>query len=481
MTKHIKGFLLPVLIAFSPIIFLYSHNAKVLSIGNLVVPLLGSALFAAILYGLFYIFQREPVSASLSAVIFLLANFFYGSIYAYLLKKNRFPVEHFTLLPVVVYLACYAAYFFKKTIRPAIGEVIQTILLVGAVVMVGYNTAKVVPIEIRKANLSNTGPAPAASAALESPSKKYPDVYYVILDEYAGFDTIRQYWHENYVDSFEAFLKDNHFFYADQSRSHTSATILEVASRLNFQSYPDTTDQLSLVKAITDSKVMRLFKSYGYTTVAFSGPFPPYNADYNFGDASQVVPDNAVGTSEFQQMLIENSMLDAFSSALQNNTTSAKELDYIKYEFTKISSLSEVKSPKFVVAHLLFPHVPFVADKEGNVLDPMYQYNWNYYLGQHMYATRLAQELITRLLKNADPDNPPVIIIQSDHGARNEKRPTRDSIILDNFAQHYQNNILFALYLPGYDTAQLPRKIDPIDTFVIVMNHYLDAGIHADK
>ena len=34
--------------------------------------------------------------------------------------------------------------------------------------------------------------------------------------------------------------------------------------------------------------------------------------------------------------------------------------------------------------------------------------DWHYYLGQYKYATKLAGQLVTRLLANADPDNPPI-------------------------------------------------------------------------
>ena len=33
---------------------------------------------------------------------------------------------------------------------------------------------------------------------------------------------------------------------------------------------------------------------------------------------------------------------------------------------------------------------------------------WHYYLGQCKYAARLAGQLVTRLLANAIPDNPPI-------------------------------------------------------------------------
>jgi hypothetical protein len=111
--------------------------------------------------------------------------------------------------------------------------------------------------------------------------------------------------------------------------------------------------------------------------------------------------------------------------------------------------------------------------------------DWHYYLGQHKYTTKLMKQLITHILENADPDNPPVIILQSDHGARNLVKKTKDNIILngylENYPEKYAHDILNALYLPGYDTSSLPVDMEPIKTFEYVLNFYLHAGVSVNK
>jgi hypothetical protein len=475
--KHLKAAALPLLFAVSPIIFLYSHNIKVLNLGNLVLPVLIAVIAAMALYGLFYFIQRKTLSASMTAVIFIGANYMYGNVYDLLTEYNRFPVEHFVLLPVMLYLAFYAAYFFNF-LNAGLRKAARSILLVMTLAVIGYNLITAVPAEIQKANLAKPAPASAAAASSD-PQKKQPDVYFILLDEYAGFKSVREYFHKDYVDDFEKFLKEKGFVVVDNTRAPTSATNLEMAGRLNIRSYPWNTNPLTLTQDIVNNKVMRLFKSYGYTTVAFPGPFPKYTADYNFyfraNDDSQ-----AVGTGEFQRVLIENTMLNGFSDLLLNTETSARSLSAINSTFEKISDLDEIPSPKLVVAHLLFPHVPFVSDREGKVLNPKYQYNWNYYIGQHEYATSQAQALIERLLENADPQNPPIIIIESDHGARNEKLPTRDSVVFDDFPEEYTVDILFAMYLPGVDTSDIAMNTPPVESFAIVLNKYFNAGVSVE-
>jgi hypothetical protein len=94
-----------------------------------------------------------------------------------------------------------------------------------------------------------------------------------------------------------------------------------------------------------------------------------------------------------------------------------------------------------------------------------------------MYAIRVAESMVDNILSQADPERPPVIILQSDHGARNKKTGSPDSVILENYPEEYKTSILFALYMPGYDTSSLPQDVDPINTFPIVFNYLFNANI----
>ena len=71
----------------------------------------------------------------------------------------------------------------------------------------------------------------------------------------------------------------------------------------------------------------------------------------------------------------------------------------------------------------------------------------------------------------------PIIILQSDHGARNEIYYGNEKTLLKDFPEEFKTSILFALYMPGYDTSGLPQDINPINTFPIIFNHLFDANI----
>ena len=482
MKVYLKSLALPLLVAAYPVIFLFGRNASALQPDSLNLPLGATLLATVIAYLVFLLVQRRPVTASLSAVTFALAFYGYGYLYHYLLKLDRFPVYHFMLLPLVLVLVGYAGYGLSR-LKPGVTRALQNVLLVVAAALVAYNVIVTVPAEVKAVQASSGDtkeaitPAPVA-AQVSTP--RHPDIYYIVFDEYAGFDAIRQYWHMTYVDDFQAFLESNHFFVANGSRSHTVSTINEVSSRLNLHAYPDGTSSDILVPALDDNQVMQVVKSYGYTTVSINMAFPGIQADVNVPFKTNSV--SGMASSEFRQTFMDGTMLSALSSQLNNNNlTAAKQRDMILYALKSTVDQQDTPSPKFVYTHILLPHMPFIFDKDGNLLPPQAADDWHYYQGQHQYATQLAQQLITELLAQADPANPPVIILQSDHGARNLQRRTKDNIIMNGYLEDYPGKfnqyILNALYLPGYDYTQLSDNMDPLDTFVLVLNHYLNANV----
>jgi hypothetical protein len=85
--------------------------------------------------------------------------------------------------------------------------------------------------------------------------------------------------------------------------------------------------------------------------------------------------------------------------------------------------------------------------------------------------------MIDKILSSADPGNPPVIIIQSDHGARGLESGAATTVLLENYPDEYKTLIVNALYLPGCSDAPLTQDMDPINTFPIVFNCYFNANI----
>lgn len=479
MKNHVQTLLLPLLATAFPVVFLYGQNAGSLSPASLQMPLLTSLSAAAAAYLLCWLATRRPIAASLAAVIFVIFYQTYGYIYRWLTMLDFVTIEHYHLLPLLAVLVGYAAYFLTR-LRPATAQAAQKILLIVSSALVAFNLVITVPVEAQKAAAAGQSLIPVASAAVEG--KTYPDIYYIVFDEYAGFSAIREYWKDNYVNAFEGYLIEKGFFIADQSRSATLSTVIELSSRLDLWPYPKDTPSEVSVEALRENRVMKILKSYGYSTVAIDMAFQSIQADVSVQyDVSQV---GGLAVEAFQKRFVEDTMLLPLQRLFMDRDPSAeKQRDLIFDALDKTVNLQYVDSPKFVYTHILLPHKPFIFEEDGSLLDQDYRDDWSMYLGQHKYATVLARQLIDDILAQADPDNPPVIIFQSDHGARNINARTNDEEALvlggylEDYPLDYAHVIINALYLPGFDHSRLNRNIDPIDTFIVVLNHYLDADI----
>jgi hypothetical protein len=485
--RLVKPFLAPLLIAVFPSLFLYSNNVTILILPSLIRMIAFNAVLAIGFYIIFVLFYKmQAYKAANATVVFLLFFNTYGIIYRYFLELNIFQVEHYTLLPLFVLTAIYASWLITK-VNEAYSIRIWNIITVVMGALVIINIISIIPREIKKGNLTPTQTVTSMPGAdISSINHIYPDIYYIVLDEFAGFDAMRTYWNNNEVNDFEEFLKTNGFFLAENSHAGTIDTLQIMATRLNYQEYPLGHDYVETYYTdIADNKVMRYLKYLGYTTIVFdetkvSFAYPaskPIIADYNFELDDSKAADLGILFDDYGTLVADNTMLYVFSNLYKlNNPVLEQHRNMIYFTVDKVANL-KVPSPIFVYIHLMLPHMPFMFDADGNMTDPSVHHNWNYYLGNYIFALKIAEKLISNIMSTADPDNPQVIILQSDHGARNKNTGSPESVTLENYPEEYKTLIVNGLKLPGCDTSNLTQDINPITTFPIVFNCYFGEDI----
>ena len=97
--------------------------------------------------------------------------------------------------------------------------------------------------------------------------------------------------------------------------------------------------------------------------------------------------------------------------------------DKVNCSFDELDKiLKNDKTPKFVFTHVMSPHSPFVFGPTGGSpasifsnIDNLSAYKSNLYIDQIQFVNYKLEHIIDKLLNT---DNPPIIIIQSDHGKR---------------------------------------------------------------
>ncbi|HQH26448.1 MAG TPA: hypothetical protein PLP17_03555, partial [Oligoflexia bacterium] len=129
--------------------------------------------------------------------------------------------------------------------------------------------------------------------------------------------------------------------------------------------------------------------------------------------------------------------------------------------------------PKFVLAHILLPHHPYLFDSAGNIrrhatLLNQFEFEKNLwqdkksYVEQLMFVNRQIESIVVHILSASA--KPPIIILQSDHGP--EERAAGSCL-----ARQIRFANLTALHLPGW-TEPLPHDISAVNIFRFILNTY---------
>ena len=296
----------------------------------------------------------------------------------------------------------------------------------------------------------------------------HPDVYYIIPDEYAGSKSLEMFW--NYDNSnFTNFLIENDFYVAQDSFSNYDRTATSIPSIMNME-YTHESNTIDATGQKEDTwQVFDNFRSKGYTTYFIeSGLYLDFylnNVDNKLCSPSDIFD------SFFIRNIFEYSMIlpPSVEFLLQDNVR-----DKIICSFNELDKISENDvMPKFVLTHVMAPHSPFVFDSDGgnpesiiSNLENVTAYKEQSYTNQLQFTNSKIKHIVQKLL---DTDNPPIIIIQSDHGWRlsyDQDDPSTQYI-------KYLNNFK-AYYLPNGDRNIELENTSPVNTFRILFNTYFD-------
>jgi len=293
-----------------------------------------------------------------------------------------------------------------------------------------------------------------------------PDIYYIILDGYAGEYALKQIY--NYDNSeFTDYLTNKGFYIASRSRSNYGQTVESVASSLNME-YVNDLKSSDIYEMLPNNKVSQFLKSRGYRYIFITtGFFPKGMSKYaETYPLRRSIPELIF--SDFTTHLIKTTALAPlvyFITAL----TSTPARSYMLLTCDMLADMPNIKEPTFVYAHIMAPHPPYIFDRDGNPVsmqDNSFE-NKEGYLGQLIFISKKVETLVDEILSKSDVE--PIIILQGDHGPK----LTVKALGIPN-SEFIKFNILNAYYLPGKDNRLLYETITPVNSFRIVFNLYFD-------
>lgn len=287
-----------------------------------------------------------------------------------------------------------------------------------------------------------------------------PDIYYILTDARTSPESLQAYW--GYNDStFVKRLTDLGFCVVKNAHGNSISTPICLSTYLNMD-YPPAgaTNQHGLASIayynwiIQHAEAPSRLKASGYDVTDLSV--------FGTGGQPRFYYFPKISTSSLGDAIWENTILGwayEYPAALSFGDTNLRILSMLP----KIAA-ERTGRPKFVYAHLIMPHQPFLFDQNGNrIRRGMVEsdYRPELYLGQLIYENTLLTNIISAILKNSEM--PPIIVLQGDHGFRN---------LTNQYRQQEATTILNALYLPGSKAEWLYPGITPVNTFRVIFNHY---------
>lgn len=488
--RRVAGFVLhPVLFAAYPVLFLFSQNLREqVTIDPLLVPLaLATAGAAALLAVLRLAFRNwHPAGLLASAAVGLF--FAYGHVWN--LTGEALEDQRYLLIMWIALLSAALAASVRlgrhvSRATPALNVMAGALVLFNLFPIVGYQAREV----WGSSRPVSQAPPSGASAPLTFGGR---DVYYLIFDRYGSERTLReefQFDNGPFLDE----LRSRGFYIAEDSTANYLKTALSLASSMNLE-YLDI-EALEARAASPDDwqpfyemvrnrhEVDRFLHERGYRFINVGTLWPPTQrntaADENYFYS---------GLPEFTVELLGTTLWRAFGEVEPSTVEGAADdppffraqYQHTSFQLDRLHRVSELRGPKFVFAHVLLPHWPYIFDREGNYIARPQQRERGEvtgYVGQVEYANAFILDFVDRVLAVPE-DERPIVLIQADEGppplsfTENERGFQWLEATQAEIDMKFQ--ILNAYYLPGVDpeVAGLYPDITPVNSFRVVFNTY---------
>ncbi|MCF7811857.1 hypothetical protein K9N50_12825 [bacterium] len=467
----------PFLFAFFSIIFLYTNNISEMSAADIPAPALVVIAMTFLIWLVLTKILHDPVRAGVLTTVLLLLFFLYGYLYDALKYTYIGGIRigrHRYLLPV--YFILFVLFLFRG-VKTKHVSILASFFNVSTTTLVALSIISLITYQINQGSISihNSELEAKASMTKADSTSVFPDIYYIIPDGYANELTLGKYYgfdNSEFID----FLSDKGFYIASESASNFAHTRLSLASSLNMEYINDVATAIIkkevkeevLSKITRQSNVTEFLKSIGYKFVLIRSGSGPTDRNRH---ADIVIRCTAI--NEFIRVLIHTSILSIVEKYFYLPNQHRKML---YTTFNRLKEIPEINGHKFTLCHVLMPHPPFVFDAEGNSVNPddmalslnIWQPRESY-VGQIRYCNKLLESAVEEIL--AESKQPPVIIIQGDHGpaSMDEWDNPSEDFILERMM------ILNAYYIPTSDSVGLYPTISPVNSFRVLFNEYFDA------
>ena len=453
---------IPSLLAVFPSLFIFFKNKDVIDIPFYIILFLlfgiGTTLFLCLL--IFKFFIKNDSIAVVMSVIAVLAVFYYGYFYEIIITGfGNFSLNRHIEV-ILIWSGCMISLWFLAWRIKKNADFLCKIICIFTMVLFTVFLIFIAVDNVQKI-LSKNSKIISMENAEEAFSLDYvnsflgyaPDVYYIVPDGYENASVLEKFFGYDNREFF-SHLEQKGFVIIKNSESNYPNTLFSMPATLNME-YMDkliadpSLDSLLVRKKIFEkSNVSDLFENFGYQYVAIASD----NTSFS-GDEADV----RFGPNLLFRLFIKPTIFDPFSRRFRSRILNA---------FNSFNEASALSSPKFVLAHIIALHDPYVFGPNGerigiNTGAAHSENDMKLYLGQLKFVNKELERAIDVILKNSI--RPPIIIIQSDHGVS-----LPDSYGAENVQDARLKN-LSAFLLPK-KAENLPSS--NINTFRFIFDYY---------
>ena len=470
----------PFLLVLFPVLSLLTSNINEIQLIDAFSSFLIIFAIAFSLWFIINVFLKNKLKSGLLVSLGILLFFSYGYFLRIVLQLGtdvyNLPFSHHTYL-VPIYLSLFLIgiiFIFKLNKRLIDATVVVNII---SIVLLIALTPNIVDYSLDTANEDPVLNPLNKRIHDESSLSFKPNIYYIILDEYASDEILLDiYGFDN--SNFLTELANRGFIIPEKSFTNYPTSALSISTNLNMdyvdhEKFKPTFNNKN--EFFNNNQIMRILQSLDYKIINLS-------LEYGYPDVAniQLCPPSLF-VNQFHNTLLDFSFWQPFSKLLV--TAGEPQRERVNCKFSELADLDDsTPHPYFAFAHIMSPHPPYLFKSNGDANNPEFlsigANSWSDksgYVNQLQYVNKKTIETIDSVLMNSE--HKPVIIIQGDHGT-----PTllgggalRWTNINDE-AIYERMSILNAYYLPDVNSDVVYPGITPVNSFRLILNNYLNGN-----
>jgi hypothetical protein len=460
----------PFLLAYYPVFALRNHNIVYVDLATilrtLILVTIGTALIAIIAYLLLRNLEKSSIIAALIAILFLS----YGHLYILLSDALGSPVHHSYLAGAEGLLFLGITILVLK--KDQVARVLSQFLAAVGIVLLAMALFESLRYDIGVYRAISAAAQIEAATTRTQSNADLPDFYLIVLDAHTRSDVLAsRFGYDN--SSFIQQLNEMGFYVSTCSQSNYASTKLSLVSALYGDYIQNIVKAGEVLPPLKTSAVNETLKSLGYTSIAFenraSGHFDlkedillsrnqmalgRFDLRGGFGEFERMMIDTS-----FMRFLVDTELIPGFDSDTLWDWELREHYAQTQYILTELEKLPEMPGPKFIYAHIMVPHSPFVFAPDGS-----YQRNdspIDGYRSNTEFIDNRLPSVLHAIIEKSKPN--PIIVVMGDHGPSTRKTITKQ-MRMANLSAYLVNEAA---------KAQMYPTMTPVNGFRIILNaHY---------